>query len=80
MDTLSRDSNSKWIWIGPTMLILAGILAVSVLIWAACIGQQYNDTHAHDQYAIWQKLNHRTDLTYDEWLVAYRAGFLTVKP
>ena len=37
---------------------------------------RHHDRVRHERYAVWCKLNARTDLTYDEWLIAYRADML----
>lgn len=73
MDTLSRDPNRimpPWITI-----VLCG-LAIALAVALAYYINRETDTRQAAEYAVWCKLTHRTDLTYDEWLTAKRAGFL----
>lgn len=62
-------------------MVLGGIALVAMGI-SSLIGKSFDRQieRQHERYAVWQKLTGRTDLTYDEFVIAYDARLLTVKP
>lgn len=60
---------------GMIILVIVGLcIAMFIPVCQRIVG---GERDARDRYEVWCKLERRTDLTFEQWRAAERAGYLT---